>query len=65
MTTDLFKDYDKKLIAYEWINDYPTGAYEFILELIAEVESLRETNQFLKDLANLSASLLEMKRRLK
>lgn len=63
MTVDLFEQYDKKLIAYEWIVDYPSGAYDFIFELIEENKKLKKENKILKDSNNLIMNILTVKKK--
>ena len=61
MTKEQFIEYDKKLIAYEWIVDCPSNAYDFILELIEENKHLEDTNTLLRESNTLAAKLLELK----
>ena len=61
MTKEQFKELDTKLLAYEWIVDYPSGAYEFILELIKENEYLKEQLQLAVESNKMAAKLLDLK----
>lgn len=61
MTIRKFEELDTKTLAYEWIVDYPSGAYDFIFELINENKKLQDTVQLLKESNSLAASILRLK----